>query len=237
NKSELEAYKGGAALKTYLDGLHSQYPDYSLNLFAHSQGNAITGEAIRQGAPFDTYILTQGAVPDSAYDINAPLWPDLTGAEAVYPTPRSQPMGYDGVYASFSGRIINFYNYYDPVLDLWIIDQELAKPDGYLTHSLGGSQPFYTYNGVNSTHYGGLISYTVTDSQESRAMVSRSLTLPVGQSEPETSHGVIQAGIDLHARYQFNDSFPDDHSAQWVRPIQSTLPYYQQVLTQILPAP
>jgi len=48
--------------------LRSRFPGYQLNLYMHSQGNAIVSEAIRNGAPFDTYILTEGALPDSAYD-------------------------------------------------------------------------------------------------------------------------------------------------------------------------
>ena len=79
--------------------------------------------------------------------------------------------------------------------------------------------------------------YTVTDPQESRAMVSRSRTRPIGQSPPESGHGVIQSGIDLHVRYGFDKAFPDDHSAQWTRPIQKTLLYYNQILIQIQPTP
>jgi hypothetical protein len=83
NQSEVKAYKAGAALKTYIDQLHARFPGCRLNLLVHSQGNAIVGEAIKQGASFNTYILTQGAMPDSSYDANAPTDSTLTTAESV----------------------------------------------------------------------------------------------------------------------------------------------------------
>ena len=244
NQSEAKAYKAGAALKTYIDQLHARFPGYRLHLLVHSQGNAIVGEAIEQGASFNTYILTQGAMPASAYDVAAPTDAGLLQQEAITPTPEWQPMGYHGVYTNMPGRIVNFYNTNDPVLEIWMADQGPGKPDGYLDHLLhseGIPVSYYDYDGVDSWYNAALIigSHMVTDPQESRAMVSRSRTRPIGQSPPESGHGVIQSGVDLHTRYGFNKAFPDDHSAQWTWPIQTTRPYFQQVLTscQLNPAP
>jgi hypothetical protein len=244
NQSEAKAYKAGAALKTYIDQLHARFPGYRLNLLVHSQGNAVASEAIEQGATFDTYILTQGALPASAYDVAAPTDAGLLKQDAITPTPEWQPMGYHGVYTNMPGRIVNFYNTNDPVLEIWMTDQGPGKPDGYLDHLLhseGIPVSYYDYDGVDSWYNAALIigSHMVTDPQESRAMVSRSRTRPIGQSPPESGHGVIQSGVDLHTRYGFNKAFPDDHSAQWTWPIQTTRPYFQQVLTscQLNPAP
>ncbi len=237
NTSELYGYKAGDALKTYLDQLRSRFPGHRLNLLAHSQGNSIVGEAIRKGASFDTYILTQGAMPASAYDVNAPTYTAMTNADFVVHTPEWQSMGYRGIYtnANFTGNIVNFYNYYDPVLNFWIADQLELKPNNYLFN--GGD---YFYDGTNSWRIlEGAPPRLVTDPQESRSMVSRSRTLPIGQSGPTTQHGVVKSGIDLNAAYGFYKAFPDDHSAQWVWPIQTTRPYFQQVLTScgLHPAP
>jgi hypothetical protein len=141
-------------------------------------------------------------------------------------------MGYRGVYtnANFAGNIVNFYNTNDPVLAFWQSDQGAAKPNVPISD--------YHYDGMTVTYeppFGS--SYTVTDSEESRAYASRSRTLSIGQSPPESGHGVIQLGIDLTAQFGFNKAFPDDHSAQWTWPIQTTLPYYQLILLQIQPAP
>jgi uncharacterized membrane protein len=249
NQSEIKAYKAGSAMKTYVDQLHTRFPDYRLHLFVHSQGNPVVSEAIKQGAAFDTYILTQGALPASAYDVDAPTYSTLTTAESIYATPEWQPMGYRGIYtnSNFTGRIVNFYNRLDPVLDWWVRDQAAGKPNGYaeyllqLIPPLAPVSPFYSYDGANgwynTTAKSG--SYMVTDPQESRAMVSRSLTLPIGQSGPEFGHGVIQSAVDLHAHFHFADTSFDDHSAQWAWPIQTTRPYFQQVLRscQIQPMP
>jgi hypothetical protein len=244
NQSEVKAYKASTALATYLAQLRARFPGYRLHLLVHSQGNAIVGEALRQsGVAFDTYILTQGAMPDSSYDVNAPTDSTLTTAEAIYGTPQRQPVGYQGIYTNFTGRIVNFYNPFDPVLAWWVTDQAAGKPNAYAEHLLElvpplvPVSPYYSYDGTTGWYNVpiGSGSYLVTDPQESRAMLSRSLTDPIGRSGPASAHGVIQSAVDLNAQYGFYNSFPGDHSAQWVRPIQTSLPYYDQILLQIEP--
>ena len=130
NQSEVKAYKASTALATYLNQLSSRFAGYRLNLYVHSQGNAVVSEAIEQsGVQFDTYILTQGAMPDSAYDVSAPTDSTLLGWESApgYHTPEWQPMGYHGIYTNFTGNIVNFYNTNDPVLKWWLTDQEARQ--------------------------------------------------------------------------------------------------------------
>jgi predicted esterase len=230
NDSELQGYKASTALTTCLNGLKNRFPNYRLNILAHSQGNAVVSEAIKRGfTSFDTYILTQGALPASAYDVNATNDPDLLG---LSPSPELQPMGYRGIYtnSNFAGRIVNFYNPNDPVLDWWVTDQIALKPSVYFSGTT------YFYDGTNS-YYDPIFSpkYLVTDPEESRAEVSRSRSLPIGQSGPASAHGVIKSAVDLHASYGFDRAFPDDHSAQWTRPIQTTSGYYLQTLDSIKP--
>lgn len=93
----------------------------------------------------------------------------------------------------------------------------------------------YAYDGSIGWYDVVFGSYMVTDPQESRAFVSRSRTLAVGLSPPETAHGVIKSGIDLHTRFGFDKALPDDHSAQWTWPIQKTGGYYLQLLDSIKP--
>jgi hypothetical protein len=229
NDSEIKAYKAGAAMKTYVDQLHARFPGYRLHLFVHSQGNAVVSTAIQQGATFDTYILTQGALPASCYDINAPTNSTLVGRESYFRTPEWQPMGYHGVYTNLPGNFVNFFNSQDAVLNYWYYAQEFFKP------SIG-----YAYNGTNSSFTGAFSSYTVTDPQESRSEVSRSRTLSIGAqglAPGETKQGIMSSTIDLHAQFGFDGSTTDEHSAQWTRPIQNSFLYYKQILIQILPAP
>jgi hypothetical protein len=238
NRSEINAYKASTAMKTYVDQLHARFPDYRLHLFVHSQGNSVVSEAIKQGATFDTYILTQGALPASAYDVNAPTITILNAAEFAYGTPEWQPMGYRGIYTNFTGRIVNFYNPYDPVLFCWLVDQTAAKPDGYIKKKALHT-PYYTYEGTNGLHHSlfNLSTYLVTDPQESRAMISRSRTQPIGRLGPntgQTQQGVIKSAVDLNKQFGFYDAFTKDHSAQWMRPIQTSWGYYDQVLDTCL---
>ncbi len=237
NNSEINAYKAGTALKNYLSQLRTRFPNYQLNVLAHSQGNAVMGEAIEQGAPFDTYILTQGAMPASSYDVNTLTDSTLLAAEALVHTPEWQPMGYHGVYTNMTGTIVSFFNTNDSVLNVWIADQSAGKPNGYANHLLTPLAPYYSYDGDdgwwNGILYGLFSSYLVTDPQESRAMISRSRTQAVGRQD---TGGVINSTIDLAAKFGFTTGTAE-HSAEWTRPIQTSLPYYKQVLLQIQPSP
>lgn len=233
NTSELYAYKASGAMKTYLNQLRTRFPNYPLNILAHSQGNAVMGEAIEQGAPFDTYILTQGAMSASAYDVDAPVNPTLTNQEVLHPTPEWQPMGYHGVYTNLTGRMVSFYNTNDFVLEIWTANQFGYKPNELILN--GGN---YFYDGANSWHIiEGMPPLLVTDPQESRAMVSRSRTWSIGVQQPaqgQTKQGVISSTVELNAQFGFAHTI-DEHSAQWTRPIQTSLPYYIQVLNSIKP--
>lgn len=223
NDSEIKAYKASTALAIYLTQLRSRFPAYHLNILAHSQGNAIVSEAIEEGAPFDTYILTQGAMPASCYDVDTATNATLLGRESYFRTPEWQPMGYHGVYTNLTGNIVDFFNPLDKALGYWFQAEEYFKP------SIG-----YSYDGTNSTYTGMFSSYTVTDSQESRANVSRSRTLAIGQ---QAAQGIIRTTINLNTQFGFNGDSIDEHSAQWTRPIQTSLPYYNQILIQIRPIP
>jgi hypothetical protein len=223
NLSELKAYKAASALTTYLNQLRTRLAGYKLHLLVHSQGNAIVSEAIKQSnIQFDTYILTQGALPASAYDNNAPTLQSLLQYETEpHLTPESQPFGYRNVYSGLAGKIVNFYNPQDAVLDIWINDQQVVKP------SAG-----YHYDLTDIWYDGNIVGRQVTDSQEARAMVSRSRTLPIGQSGPPPGHGVIVSSVDLNAQFGFGHAL-GEHSAQWTRAIQTCRGYYVQILLSI----
>ncbi len=77
----------------------------------------------------------------------------------------------------------------------------------------------------------------MTDSQESRAMVSRSHTAAVGAQGPasgQTRQGVIQSAVDLNAEFGLGSS-EEEHGAFFDRPIQTVGGYYRQVLDDIRP--
>jgi hypothetical protein len=181
-----------------------------------------------------------GEVGDRCIRVNAPINSGLARQEVTNcPTPLWQSIGYCGVYTNMTGKIVNFFSTKDPVLKVRMFDQGAGKPDGYPMRWLETIPPisYYSSDGTNSWYNAPLVagSDTVTDAQESRAYISRSRKEPIGRSPPETQHGVISSGVDLYARYGFNNASYDDHSAQWAWPIQTTLPYYLQVLESIKP--
>jgi Alpha/beta hydrolase of unknown function (DUF900) len=238
NLGEFYAYKSATALKNYLTYLRNR-PDlagYSLDILAHSQGNVITGEAIRQGAPFDNYILTQGSTPAHCYDTNAPFLPAMVAADTASPTPFSTTNGgYHGYFANLSGgRLIDFFNTNDFALVSgiyfghqanWEADQETQKPESF-SYRLGQTYNYYSFLGLSRAAY-TFSSYIVTDSHEIMSMVARSRSKAVGALGG--LGGPIGSSFDLKASFAF-DRTRDEHSAQITRPIQTVWEYYDEVL-------
>ncbi len=255
NLGEFYAFKSAAALKGYLTSLRSNRPDlagYDIDLYAHSQGNVVATEAIMQGAPFDNYILSQGAFPAHCYDTNAPFLQKLLDAEANSVNAVQTPFypvdgGYYGYCATIHGNLVNFYNtndfalatgitYLDP-LDLisiqtnWEENERAQKPEAFL----GG--PSYVYDSathVTTGYYTLGTSYTVSDLQEIKALVARSRSRAVGAQTGLS--GAITGSVDLKTSLGFGET-RDEHSAQFDRPIQTALSYSKAILIQIQPAP
>jgi hypothetical protein len=131
-------------------------------------------------------------------------------------------MGYHGVYTNLTGSLVNFYNPQDKVLGYWIYNQKHFKPS-----------PHYFYDRTNCLNDSLNHKILVTDTQESRSMISRSRTDPIGRQGPvsgQITQGVIGSAIDLYAQFGFNGTTTDEHSAQWTRPIQTCWGYYDQIL-------
>ncbi len=239
NKSEFWAYKSAAAFKDYLNYLKNR-PDlagYDIDILAHSQGNAVASEALSQGAPFNNYILTQGAVPAHCYDGAAPTLSALLAAEAITPTPFYASVGgYQVCWTNISGNLIDFYNTNDFALATgttlglptnWEENQRTQKPEAFTG---GPSYIFYPSNQTSIAYFQFSSDYTVTDWQESRSMVARSRTAAVGAQGG--LHGVIGSSVDLVGQFGFGNSRAE-HSAEFTRPIQTTWKYYNEVMTSI----
>lgn len=238
NIGEFYAWKSATALKNYLWYLRDR-PDlagYDIDLFAHSQGNIVTSEAIEQGATFDNYILTQGAVPAHCYDTNTPFLASLVEADETTPTPfYATNGGYHGYFAGLQGNLVNFYNtndfalvsgsYYDIAAN-WVQDQKTQKPEAFLN---GPSYIYYPSNETTIAYY-TLSSYTVTDMQESKALVARSRSNPVGAQPGVGGPLNTDAAVDLKSSFGFGNTRPE-HSAQFTYPIQTVWGYYDEVLS------
>ena len=75
----------------------------------------------------------------SCYDLNAPTNADLLSFDAANPTPDWQPMGYHGIYTNLAGRVANYFNTNDALLNWWLWDQKYTKPSS--TYSFDGTTP------------------------------------------------------------------------------------------------
>jgi hypothetical protein len=159
-------------------------------------------------------------MPASSYDVNAPTNATLLNQETFFPTPDWQPMGYHGSFTNLTGKIANFYNGQDYLLTSGMVNWELNqkfKPDSP-----------YSSDGTNVWDDG----MPITDSEVSRAFVARSRTKAVGAQSG--LGGVINSSVDLQTQFGFGSAFAE-HSAEWTRPIQTSRPYYLQVLESIKP--
>jgi hypothetical protein len=246
NQSEFWAYKSSTALNNYLTDLRSrpELAGYAIDIVAHSQGTAVTCEALCQGAPFDNCILTQGAIPAHCLDTNAPFLQKLLDAETNSVNAKQTPFypangGYHGYYSDIQGNVVDFYNTNDfalatgvtyilgliPATTNWEENQRGYKPEAFA----GGPSYVYDPSTLTSTAYYllGFGSYTVTDPQELRSMVARSRSKAVGAQGG--LHGAIRSQVDLVGAFGFDRTRPE-HSAEFVRPIQTVWGYYDQIL-------
>jgi hypothetical protein len=161
--SEYRAWLSAPALASLLAGLNR--PGMKLCVLAHSQGNVVAGEALRQYAgsvPVTTYVATQAALSTHAYDnaVNAPpaaffLYPLTTpNIYGYYPggpaDPTNPPPYFAPVDPTKVGSKWNFYNRVDYALTwrAWELNNAM-KPDDWAPH-------FFNYDGRENRYEEGV---------------------------------------------------------------------------------
>jgi hypothetical protein len=101
NSGEYRSWKAGTSLNKFANALRDSTssfyfkPNAVIGLVAHSLGNACATEALKQGAPFDSYIAMEAAIPLSCFytsslfgDPQPPTVARLLDAETQKPTPQ-----------------------------------------------------------------------------------------------------------------------------------------------------
>jgi hypothetical protein len=123
DRSEEKAWASAAALKNLLSTLKADYGYANVNMFAHSMGNIVASEALRQAGTtkvVHTYVASQAATVAGAYSADAPQvlfqeghlpgndqgWPDIYGS---FPG-TGAPAPYFGTINAATDVIYNFYN-------------------------------------------------------------------------------------------------------------------------------
>jgi hypothetical protein len=232
-------------------------PGYSINIAVHSLGNVAANEAIREGAQVDNYALMQGAISAGAFDgDNTNLIYDYLAATASSSPDANVLGGYNNC-ATNQCRRVNFYNDDDFALygavvagvtiHTWEGNQLDYKPDATIyfnslssSYSFDGTNCFYTE--INS--FGSVITNRMlTDDFEKKAYVARSRTKAVGAAGLKytpfaLTGGAIADNVSLQdaslgfvGGSAFGPTRPD-HSGEFTKPIQNTVPFYEELLQQ-----
>ncbi len=237
NPGEYVAWLSARALGDYLVALdeRADLQGYTLNLVAHSQGNIVASEALLQGAPFDNYILSQGAVPAHAYDPNAPTLQKLLIAETNSPTPFSAAQGgYHDYFAALNGNVVNLFNTNDFALATGTcLDRETNWEKNNESYKPEASEGNYSFDGTNCWWSAQQLFKQLTSSMEKKALVARSRSKAVGAQGGVAN--AVTSSVNLSAAPHNFDRTRPEHSAQFTRSIQSVGPYYQRVLEVIVP--
>jgi hypothetical protein len=135
DNSELTAWRSAPALRELLAQLNSEYPS-NVRIFAHSLGNVVVGETLRQatnGPVALVYAALQAALPSHSYDASSTNrtisfpWDSGTPNIFAHYWTSTNPCYFNGV--SGASTCINFFNPVDYALSGgWEMNQDM-KPD------------------------------------------------------------------------------------------------------------
>jgi hypothetical protein len=261
NRSEFQAWRSGTALgKLLAYNLNAGQHAGKVRVFAHSMGNVVVGEALRQLAVggwtnvVHTYVSCQGALASHAYDPQATVrsltWknPSVPGGELIpaddgtrniyreYPTNSGAP--YFSVAALPSvANFVNFHNVTDFALGNWEFNQSV-KPDGGYQWSVGndffiGSKTIWYYANGNP-YYQDLVTtnlYPIPDHFEIFSRAAEARCYAIG-AQPSLA-GPFSAEVNLSAE-PFNFGNPSSHhSAQFNSSIQARWSFWYTLLTDM----
>jgi hypothetical protein len=260
NRSEHIALESGRGVAAYLNNLRSTYPDYTISVCAHSMGNVVMMESLKElaassQAPIDNYVLMQAALPAHCYDTTVTNNYDLTNLEATIPTPNAYLNYGNGVTNALrsDGKMINFYNPLDYALAKWLENQSFylppdgtngpitMKPNTFLGYSTTGTSNTLSTNiwntSILSIAYGGYYNgptRAVTNIFEVMPFVARPHSLALG-AQPGV-RGQVSGEINLNSQLGFGAG-SGDHSGEFNRNIQDSavLPFYLDLKTNLFP--
>ena len=250
DESEERAWQAGVRLLEHLQNLKNA--GYRVHVIAHSQGNVVTGEALRlwraagnATALVSTYIASQAAVAAHSYNAAAPLMPDYeqstpnvyavywrAGDSARFPQtwPATNPPYFaNSIVQSAAGRWVNFYNPQDYALTAanggttsWETDQRW-KPNN-----------FYSWS-VTNGFFKGLVpfetSYSFPDDRYTIfSFCAEARSVAVGTN---ATGGVFGPnGVDLEAQFGYGRAHLW-HSAQFRSFMAARQQYWAELLREI----
>lgn len=259
NRGELRAYHSAEALRNLLHDLKDD--GYNTHIVAHSQGNVVTSEALRQeGAAADagspplvkTYVASQAAYSAGAADANAIASPQnvltvrhpslayLTtpGVPDVY---SSSPVTGKPYFMPASAAVEKAYNFFNPVdgavgdVKVWPLNQ-MMKP---MQESSATTSLNYRYNTAlarfesytNSGITGPLNPANPLDLYQIMSFAAESWTTGLGASAG--IGGVFTTAGEVNVFSLGANNSREDHSFQFNRTPYSTRLYYNVLLKRL----
>ena len=252
-RSDQKAMQSGQGLAGVMNTLMGDY-NGQLKIFAHSMGNVVVSEALRQGGQANTYVACQSASVARAYDsmgperltsqrINNALSGKSYGAGdlaawmaavdshpdvfANYP-PTSEVYFKDISSNVFSG-IINHHNRDDDALAWWLAGQA-KKPNSNYAYNVDGVDWNRLMPPVNGAPPYWQEMTFANDTFEILTRAAEPDSVPLGASVT-TGHstaGEITGNVNLNTLYDFQDG-EEDHSAQFRSTIQRRSDYWKQL--------
>lgn len=258
NDSEYTAWQGAASgLRTFVNGLSFE----KKNLIAHSMGNIVAGEALRQGMPVNNYALLNAAVPSACYDEDetrirqatqythsaGPLffsmWDSQTPDNDADPATRN--LAYRGTFKDIgtSTTLINFFLPEDQATSFaWEVNNDQTKPpmnNGQQSNASLVTNFEYDPSGQPAEKLWKFAisalypSYYITYKPEAMAYACRTWGKAVGAWG--TTQGAVNGGAVNMKDTAFGSprGFDTEHSAEFNRRIQQLQPFYDRLLDEL----
>jgi len=236
NDCEYIAWSSGGALKNFLQ--QNVPSGYNINIAAHSMGNIVAGEALRQGLAVNHYALLHAASSASCYSQTPPDAFTEDGTLRVPPDHDpdtfTSSLGYTGYLNTIKANrsIVNFSEPKDEVINsIWWDNYMAFKPQAIILNLSGGyhydtTQPAGEKVWVSMSFLGIPlpVTRTVYSSSESKAYVDYSLTDTIGHSTE--LKGAIKANVDESAMGK-------SHSYEWNCNLQDSVVqnFYDNLMT------
>ena len=236
NRSEYIAFESGTGAAEYFNNLRQRFTNDTISVCAHSQGNIVMMEALKELAlvdqtPLDNYVIMQAAVPAHCYDTTvANFQPFLDAESNILPTPNTYLNYAAGITNALRKGIINFFNPVDYALATatnslgfnisWEGNEEWLKPlvfFGYYYNATNGVAGVTT-NQFNAGE--GVIPRIVTDPWELMPFVARPRSLAAGGRSGISNLLNVNREVNLQTTLGFNDK-DYDHSGEFNRNIQT----------------
>jgi hypothetical protein len=256
DSSERQAWLSGAGLLNLLQTLNSNYPG-NVYLLAHSLGNVVAGEALREAGAHqvvNTYVASQAAISARAYDNTIPtnyitnyyfpISPDSTGHYYA----NTSPPYFNGL--AGAGKFVSYFNTNDwalmgasliPFHPGWLLNQE----DKLLltTQPMSQSNPQeYWYTTPSSNHPSGyyyqdgpFVAYRnllfTNDTYEIFSMAAQSYSLALGAQTNVAGAFDTTLQVNLFATpYNFGGAHVG-HSLQFRSDNMTTAVYWRELLS------